>query len=90
VLKLKPNCECCDVDLPADSEQAYMCSIECTFCVFCAEQNFNNICPNCGGKLVKRATRPAKYLEKYPAAVERYINEKHAGYPNFAGSFPTK
>jgi len=45
------------------------------------------MCPNCGGELVRRPTRPAKYLEKHPAVVERFINPNHSEYPNFAGNF---
>ncbi|MAB18985.1 MAG: urease, partial [SAR116 cluster bacterium] len=30
MLQLKPNCECCDCDLPPDSVEAMMCSYECT------------------------------------------------------------
>src|SRR5918996_574295 len=36
MLKLKPNCECCDRDLPPDSPDAMICSFECTFCAACA------------------------------------------------------
>ena len=33
MLELRPNCECCDKDLPADATDALICSFECTFCV---------------------------------------------------------
>jgi len=82
VLKLKPNCECCDVDLPTDSAEARMCSFECTFCSLCAEHKFDDICPNCGGELVVRPTRPDKYLKDYPPAADRYVNDKHANRKN--------
>jgi hypothetical protein len=36
MLELRPNCECCDRDLPPDSPQAMICSFECTFCADCA------------------------------------------------------
>ena len=36
MLELRPNCECCDRDLPADSAEARICSFECTFCADCA------------------------------------------------------
>lgn len=32
MLELRPNCECCDKDLPPDSPEAFICSFECTFC----------------------------------------------------------
>ncbi len=30
VLERRPGCECCDTDLPPDSDQALICSFECT------------------------------------------------------------
>ncbi len=75
MLELKPNCECCDKDLPPESTEAVICSIECTFCVSCSNTILNNQCPNCGGNLVERPIRPAKWLGKYPASTNRVINE---------------
>lgn len=77
MLALKPNCECCDADLPANSNDARMCSFECTFCANCAQTQFHHICPNCSGELVKRPVRPAEFLEKYPASAKRFVNSKH-------------
>jgi uncharacterized protein len=37
-LQLRPNCECCDRDLPADSTAARICTYECTFCADCVAQ----------------------------------------------------
>jgi hypothetical protein len=71
MLKLKPNCECCDRDLPPDSTNARICSFECTFCVTCAEQTLNGVCPNCGGGFSPRPIRPDTLLAKYPPSVER-------------------
>jgi hypothetical protein len=71
MLSLRPNCECCDVDLPPESRDAMICSFECTFCRSCAEGVLHGRCPNCGGELVRRPTRPASMLEKYPADTER-------------------
>ncbi|MGD0385435.1 MAG: DUF1272 domain-containing protein, partial [Solirubrobacteraceae bacterium] len=59
MLELLPNCECCDCDLPNGSPDARICTYECTFCAQCAEVRFGGICPNCGGDLVLRPTRPA-------------------------------
>ena len=72
MLLLKPNCECCDKDLLPD---ARICTFECTFCVRCAEDHFNNICPNCGGNLVHRPVRPADKLVEFPASTERFIKD---------------
>ncbi|MCX7308310.1 MAG: DUF1272 domain-containing protein, partial [Afipia sp.] len=30
MMKLKPNCECCDRDLPPESADAVICTFECT------------------------------------------------------------
>ena len=58
MLELRPNCECCDKDLPPDSLEARVCSYECTFCVNCVETVLQNVCPNCGGGFVPRPIRP--------------------------------
>jgi hypothetical protein len=59
MLELRPNCECCDRDLPPDSRLALICSFECTFCQDCASARLGGRCPNCGGELVARPVRPA-------------------------------
>lgn len=73
MMKLKPNCECCDRDLPPNSEQAMICTFECTFCSDCARSVFHGQCPNCKGNLVARPIRPLAMLQKYPASHERYL-----------------
>lgn len=70
MLQLRPNCECCDVDLPPESPAARICTFECTFCADCAAK-LDETCPNCGGELVRRPRRPAEKLIKYPASSER-------------------
>lgn len=79
MLELRPGCECCNRDLPPDSPDALICSFECTFCLDCAEQRLQGCCPNCGGELVRRPTRPATKLTRFPATVER--THKPAGCP---------
>ncbi len=71
MLQLRPNCECCDVDLPPESTEAMICTFECTFCSRCASDVLHGQCPNCGGELVRRPRRPAAALAKYPASTER-------------------
>ncbi|MBF7687336.1 DUF1272 domain-containing protein [Acinetobacter rathckeae] len=71
MLELRPSCECCDVDLPADSVRAFICSFECTFCSDCADKKLNYICPNCGGELLKRPRRPKEKLMNSPASEHR-------------------
>ena len=71
MLLLKPNCECCNRDLPPDSRDARICSFECTFCRVCADAVLEGVCPNCGGELVRRPIRPEAKLARYPASTER-------------------
>ncbi|MEN4770354.1 DUF1272 domain-containing protein [Duffyella gerundensis] len=71
MLELRPGCERCDCDLPADSSTAMICSFECTFCTDCATQSLQGICPNCGGELVRRPIRPAGKLAANPASSMR-------------------
>ena len=73
MLALRPNCECCDRDLPPDSPDARICTFECTFCAECAETRLGGVCPNCGGNFAPRPIRPAELLAKYPASSERVI-----------------
>ncbi|WP_105383422.1 DUF1272 domain-containing protein [Neorhizobium alkalisoli] len=73
MLELRPNCECCDKDLPPESREAMICTFECTFCVDCATDVLADTCPNCGGELVRRPVRPVAKLEKYPASTKRVL-----------------
>ena len=59
-LELRPNCECCDKDLPPNATEAMICTYECTFCATCVENVLNNVCPNCGGGFALRPIRPAR------------------------------
>ena len=77
MLQLRPNCECCDKDLPPESTEARICSYECTFCSDCVDAVLHNVCPNCGGGFVPRPVRPARnwkgnnFLGKNPASSTR-------------------
>ncbi|MFZ4532000.1 MAG: DUF1272 domain-containing protein [Alsobacter sp.] len=73
MLMLRPNCECCDRDLPASSRDAMICTFECTFCADCARDRFGGRCPNCQGELVRRPVRPDKALARHPAQAERFV-----------------
>jgi hypothetical protein len=70
MLELRPNCECCDKDLPPATTEARICSFECTFCASCAEV-LGGVCPNCGGELLARPRRPAAKLAANPASTVR-------------------
>jgi hypothetical protein len=75
MLALRPNCECCDKDLPPESAEAMICTFECTFCRTCVDEVLHGVCPNCGGGLVARPIRPASMLAKYPASTERVLKQ---------------
>ena len=83
MLKLHPNCECCDKDLPPESTEANICSYECTFCSDCVNNILSNVCPNCGGGFVPRPVRPkTEYrsgvsIANDPASTKR-INTKYS------------
>lgn len=73
MLELRPNCECCDRDLPPASAEARICTFECTFCADCTDNLLDGICPNCGGELLRRPVRPPHLLAKYPASTKRVL-----------------
>ncbi len=78
MLELRPNCECCDKDLPNGAADALICTFECTFCAACAATHLGGRCPNCGGDLVKRPTRPDGPLGRFPASTKR-VSKAHPG-----------
>ncbi|MEL7186906.1 MAG: DUF1272 domain-containing protein [Pseudomonadota bacterium] len=71
MLKLRPNCELCNCDLPPDADNARICTYECTFCLDCVEGPLQGCCPNCGGNFERRPVRPAAALKKHPASTKR-------------------
>jgi len=71
MLELRPNCECCDRDLPPESPDARICTFESTFCVSCVETRFSGVCPDCGGDFSARPIRPASALHRFPASLRR-------------------
>lgn len=71
MLDLRPNCECCDRDLPPDAGNAMICTFECTFCADCTSEKLGGTCPNCRGELVRRPVRPAAKLARFPASTIR-------------------
>lgn len=73
MLDMRPNCECCDRDLAPESDQAMICSFECTYCRSCGEGVLKGRCPNCGGELIARPTRATALLGKYPASTTRKV-----------------
>jgi hypothetical protein len=77
-LDLRPNCECCDKDLPPTAADARICTYECTFCADCVQNRLGGVCPNCGGAFVPRPVRPSAMLAKHPASTRR-VRKPHAG-----------
>lgn len=73
MLELRPNCECCDRNLPPQARDAMICTFECTFCASCASEVLGGICPNCGGELVRRPIRPSDKLARFPASTRRVL-----------------
>jgi hypothetical protein len=79
MLALRPNCECCDRDLPPDNADARICTFECTFCADCVDGVLKGVCPNCGGNFQPRPIRPDAKLVKYPASTERVTRKEPCG-----------
>lgn len=79
MLELRPNCECCNKDLPPDSTDAMICSFECTYCKDCVEHKLHSICPNCGGGFVPRPIRPEQLLIRHPASAQRIYKPEGCG-----------
>ncbi|TSB46041.1 DUF1272 domain-containing protein [Alkalicoccobacillus porphyridii] len=59
-LEMKKNCLRCET-LLKNHLYAYICVHECTFCPDCTKE-LKNICPNCGGELVRRPRRPERKI----------------------------
>jgi hypothetical protein len=59
MLEMRPKCERCEKALPCESNHAWICSYECTFCGACASGELSFVCPNCKGELVPRPRRKA-------------------------------
>ena len=66
-----------DRDLPPDSEDAMICTFECTFCRDCVQHILDGRCPNCGGNLQPRPVRPAAHLARFPASTNRVRRERN-------------
>ena len=79
MLALRPNCECCDRDLPPDAADAMICTFECTFCVGCAAGVLGGVCPNCGGHFSPRPIRPTALLARHPASTRRILKAEGCG-----------
>ena len=74
-LEMRPDCERCGADLPAEAPGAFICSFECTFCADCAEA-LDDRCPNCGGELMDRPTRSKALQDKAAPSTERRFKSR--------------
>ena len=59
--EIKSNCERCNKELPPDSDEATICSYECTYCANCSLE-LKRVCSNCKGELVERTRREASFF----------------------------
>ncbi|WP_084071904.1 DUF1272 domain-containing protein [Knoellia sinensis] len=75
MLEIRPNCECCDVDLAPESPDAMICTFECTWCTSCVDSCLGGGCPNCGGDLQPRPVRPVDKLAASPASTTRVVQK---------------
>ena len=90
MLELRPSCEHCDKALPPSSQEAMICTYECTFCQKCVNDVLLNVCPNCGGGFCSRPIRPKtnlrgdNFLGKDPASTIRVhspvVAQEHAEF----------
>ena len=79
MLEMRPGCECCNRDLPADAPGAMICTFECTFCAACVADVLHDRCPNCGGGFVARPLRSAAWLVRAPASTKRVFKPEGCG-----------
>ena len=68
MLAIRPTCENCNKSLPFNSQEAMICTFECTYCKDCVTSVLQDVCPNCGGSFEKRPIRPKILLKKYPTS----------------------
>ncbi|WP_430466863.1 DUF1272 domain-containing protein [Winogradskyella ouciana] len=68
MLEIRPTCENCNKALPYNSNEAMICTFECTYCKDCVAL-LKEVCPNCGGGFEKRPIRPKRLLKKYPVSI---------------------
>jgi uncharacterized protein len=81
MLELRPNCECCNKDLPPSATDAMICSFECTFCRDCVDNRLGGRCPNCGGNFVARPIRPPSKLANNPPSTVRVFKPEGCSTP---------
>ena len=73
MLELRPNCECCDRDLPPQSPDARICTFECTFCADSRRRRARRRLSQLRRQFRGSPIRPAAMLKKYPASACRVL-----------------
>ena len=82
MLQLRPSCECCNKDLPPDSQEALICSFECTFCQSCAGTILRANAPaaeDCSPGRAGRRTSCRNFRPRQNASETRRLREKPPG-----------
>jgi GNAT superfamily N-acetyltransferase len=84
----RPECERCHVSL-SDTDSAYLCAHECTFCPGCCRK-LRFVCPNCSGELVRRprAGPAARRGERAMVPPDPGIRVRRAGPENLRSLVP--
>jgi uncharacterized protein len=76
-LSMRVSCERCGTAL-RDTDVAFICSYECTFCETCTRL-MEHACPNCGGELLRRPRRSIAVLchvERLRTADEPRVDDR--------------
>ena len=60
MLDMRSSCEHCAKTLPMETEEALICSYECTYCTECAAGPLQGRCSYCQGELLRRPRRIPK------------------------------
>ena len=67
MLELRPNCECCDKDLPPEAPDAMICTFECTFCADCAANVLGGTLPQLRRQFFRPPDPPGRAARQIPA-----------------------
>src|SRR5260370_16599075 len=73
-LEMKSRCERCGKNL-LPTQEAFICSYECTFCSSCAA-HAKGSCSHCGGELVRRPRRVVPSLDQEIRETEPLTSER--------------
>ncbi len=66
MLELRPNCECCDKDLPPEAPDAMICTFECTFCADCAGTRARRTLPQLRRQFFAAPDPPGRNARQIP------------------------